>query len=55
MKVLNAIRRFVKEEDGVTALEYGLIAATTCIAMLAALTVIGPALKDTWDQIAAKM
>lgn len=34
--MLQAIKRFVREEDGVTALEYGLLAAGIAAAILAA-------------------
>ena len=50
---MNAIRKFLHEEDGVTALEYGLLAAVVAGALIA---VAGPALQtffgDIFDKIA---
>jgi pilus assembly protein Flp/PilA len=52
---MKKIRRFFKEEEGVTSLEYGLIAAVTCVAILAALVLIGPRLAAIWNAIAAAL
>jgi pilus assembly protein Flp/PilA len=43
---------FFKEEDGVTAIEYGLIAALIAIVIILALTVLGTALSNKFDTIA---
>jgi len=52
---MNKIARFVKDESGVTAIEYGLIAA----AMALMLVVVGPqisaALKGVFDKITAAL
>jgi pilus assembly protein Flp/PilA len=52
---MEKIKRFFKEEEGVTSLEYGLIAAVTCVAILAALVLIGPRLAAIWNAIAAAL
>jgi pilus assembly protein Flp/PilA len=39
--LLQGIKRFVREEEGVTMVEYGLIAALISIVVLVALTNIG--------------
>jgi pilus assembly protein Flp/PilA len=39
--MLNAIRRFVKEEEGASAAEYALLVALISIAMLAAVQLLG--------------
>jgi len=43
---------FFKEEDGVTAIEYGLIAALIAIVIIFALTFLGTALSNKFDTIA---
>jgi pilus assembly protein Flp/PilA len=44
---------FFKEEDGVTAIEYGLIAALIAIVIILALTLLGTALSNKFDTIAS--
>ncbi len=38
---MKKLLRFLKEEDGVTAIEYGLIAALIAVGIAAAVTAIG--------------
>jgi pilus assembly protein Flp/PilA len=38
------IKRFLREEDGVTAIEYGLIAGIVAIAIITALNLMGDSL-----------
>ena len=45
---MNAIRKFLHEEDGVTALEYGLLAAVVAGALIA---VAGPSLRGFFEDI----
>ncbi|MGK7864845.1 hypothetical protein [Falsiroseomonas sp. E2-1-a4] len=49
----NAARRIGTDDRGVAALEYGLIAATTLIAIAAALALISPALAGLYARVAA--
>lgn len=46
---------FFKEEDGVTAIEYGLIAALIAIVIIVALTFLGTALSNKFDTIATEV
>lgn len=46
------VTRFLKDESGATAIEYGLIAAFIAIAMITALPIISTELTDTFDRIA---
>jgi pilus assembly protein Flp/PilA len=39
--MLNAIRQFVKEEEGASAAEYALLVAIITVAMAAAVTLLG--------------
>ncbi len=50
-----AIVRFVKDESGATAIEYGLIAAGMAVAVLAAMAVLGPAIEGLFEDIAGKL
>jgi pilus assembly protein Flp/PilA len=40
----SVVKRFVKDESGATAIEYGLIAGFVSIAIITALTLTGPEL-----------
>ena len=46
---------FVKDESGVTAIEYGLIAALVAVGLIVALTLLGDSLSANFDQIAAQL
>ncbi|WP_105373907.1 Flp family type IVb pilin [Neorhizobium huautlense] len=47
--------RFLKDESGATAIEYGLIAALISVALIAGATTLGGALNDTFQNISTKM
>ena len=47
--------RFIKDESGATAIEYGLIAALLAVAIIGALTTIGDQLKSTFGTIGTKL
>lgn len=49
MKTL--IKRFKADEDGATAIEYGLIAALIAVAIIAAVRAVGGTLSDTFSSI----
>lgn len=49
MKAL--IKRFKKDEEGATAIEYGLIAALIAVAIIAAVRAVGGTLSDTFGEI----
>lgn len=46
-----AIARFVKNESGATAIEYGLIASLIAIAIIVAVTNLGTTLSNTFNKI----
>jgi len=50
-----AIKAFVADENGVTAIEYGLIAALVGVAMAGAATTLGEDLDQLFTDIAAKL
>ncbi len=43
--------RFLKDESGATAIEYGLIAALISVAIVAVLPTVGTTLADTFQDI----
>ncbi|MCJ8507752.1 Flp family type IVb pilin [Rhizobium lemnae] len=47
--------RFVKEESGATAIEYGLIAALISVALIAGASTLGNNLNNTFQNISNKM
>lgn len=47
--------RFVKDESGATAIEYGLIAALISVALIAGASTLGNALDNQFTNIAAKL
>ena len=48
----NLFNRFVKDESGATAIEYGLIAALIAVVLITALTTIGKDLNTQFNAIA---
>lgn len=44
--------RFIKDESGATAIEYGLIAALLSVAIIGALQLIGPRLNTAFMSVA---
>jgi pilus assembly protein Flp/PilA len=51
--LIAAAKAFAYDEDGITAIEYGLIAATMATAVIAAFAVLTPSLKAAFTGIAA--
>jgi pilus assembly protein Flp/PilA len=49
------VSRFVKDESGATAIEYGLIAALIAVVLVAALTSMGTKLSTTFNVVAGKL
>lgn len=49
------LERLVREEDGVTAIEYGLIAALIAVVIIAAVTAIGTSLEDVFEFVAGAL
>ncbi|TWG66021.1 Flp family type IVb pilin [Aminobacter sp. J44] len=49
------IARFIKDESGATAIEYGLIAALIALAIVAGATTLGENLSAQFNHIAGKL
>lgn len=54
-KFISATRQFLRDEEGVTAIEYGLIAALIAVAIIVAVTLIGTNLNFTFKSISDKL
>lgn len=52
---MNFIQKFLRDEEGVTAIEYGLIAALIAVVIIASVTGVGTALVTKFNQIAAAL
>ena len=51
----NLIARFVKDESGATAIEYGLIAAGIALAIIAVVNGVGTKLNDQFTSISTSL
>lgn len=49
---MNNLQRLVREEEGVTAVEYALIAALVAVAIITAVTLLGQNVKKTFTTVA---
>ena len=49
------IRRFIRDEEAATAIEYALIAGLIAVAIVAALTDVGTEIKDMFTRIANEL
>lgn len=49
---MNFIQKFIRDEEGVTAIEYGLIAALIAVVIIAAVTVVGKGVCATFNSVA---
>jgi pilus assembly protein Flp/PilA len=47
--------RFIKDESGATAIEYGLIAALISVALITGATTLGNALNNQFDQVSKEL
>ena len=51
MNLFDHVKRFARDEEGVTAIEYGLIAALIAIVIVAAVRATGTNLNTLWGRI----
>jgi pilus assembly protein Flp/PilA len=52
---MNFIKNFMAEEDGVTAIEYGLIAALIACVIITAVALVGTNLDLTFDRVGSNI
>ena len=48
---MNMFKRFLKDESGATAIEYGLIAALIAVIIIAAVQGVGTSVKTTFENV----
>ncbi len=51
----NLIARFVKDESGATAIEYGLIASLISVAIISAASTLGKNVANTFTAVSSQM
>jgi pilus assembly protein Flp/PilA len=51
----NIVSRFVKDESGATAIEYGLIAAGIAVAIIATVQVVGSDLNTLFTKVSTEL
>jgi pilus assembly protein Flp/PilA len=52
---MNAFVRLIRDDAGVTAIEYGLIAALIAVVIITAVTTVGTSLKSTFNTVASDL
>jgi pilus assembly protein Flp/PilA len=52
---MNTVARFVNDESGATAIEYGLIAALIAVGIIAAATALGGSLSGLFNTISTQL
>jgi pilus assembly protein Flp/PilA len=52
---MNLISRFVRDESGATAIEYGLIAALIAVVIIGAVTTVGTSLTATFTRVSTSL
>ncbi len=55
MKIVPFLQKFVRDEEGVTAIEYGLIAALIAVVIITAVGLIGTELNVVFNKIATEL
>ncbi|WP_409432516.1 Flp family type IVb pilin [Litorimonas sp. RW-G-Af-16] len=51
----NLMTRFIKDESGATAIEYGLIAALIAVALITGATALGTSLDSNFTELSTKL
>ena len=52
---MNILNRFVRDEAGATAIEYGMIAALIAVVIISGVTAVGTKLSTTFTNISANL
>jgi pilus assembly protein Flp/PilA len=53
--LITGVQRFLKNEEGVTAIEYGLIAALIAVVIIVAVTAVGTNLEAVFQNVADEL
>nr|WP_273488490.1 Flp family type IVb pilin [Roseateles chitosanitabidus] len=54
-KIVRAVKTFGQDEEGVTAIEYGLIAALIAVFIIASVTLVGSKLSALFTYVASQL
>lgn len=54
-KLIQSAKQFMSDEEGVTAIEYGLIAALIAVAIITATQLVGTNLTAVFNDVATKL
>lgn len=52
---MNAIKKFIRDEEGATAIEYGLLAGLISVVIIAAVTLVGTNLSALFNAIGLEL
>jgi len=52
---MDLIQRFIRDESGATAIEYGLIAGLVAVAIITALSLLGGSLDSLFSDVSAQV
>ena len=52
---MDLIQRFIRDESGATAIEYGLIAGLVAVAIITALSLLGGSLDNLFSDVATQV
>ena len=55
MSLKMSLRRFIRDESGATAVEYGLLTALISVAMMASLNAFSASLSDTFSTVSFQL
>lgn len=55
MQIIQSLKHFAQDEEGVTAIEYGLIAALIAVVIIAAVRLVGTNLDAVFDRVALEL
>ncbi len=54
-QLANGIKNFIREDEGVTMIEYGLLASLIAVACIVAITAVGTNLNTVFNYVAGKL
>ncbi|MGU7782974.1 Flp family type IVb pilin [Burkholderia sp. PU8-34] len=54
-KIVQQAKQFLRDEQGVTAIEYGLLATLVAVALIAGATLLGSSLNTTFSSLGTKI
>jgi pilus assembly protein Flp/PilA len=55
MTAIDRIQRFLLEESGATAIEYGLITSLIAVAIISAITLLSGKMQNTFNEISSNL